>query len=132
MHSRTPDRARPECLVLRLEVKLSCHPSTCLRIGSKLRCIRSTPTEMQSIRENDFECFASTGVNTPGTMPPNRRDPVHSTGPEPTSLRLRVSRDAATSKAYWVAGNDGRYDAMGRRSPQSYPVERERRRVVLR
>jgi len=34
-------------------------------IGSKLRCIRSTPTEMQSMSENDFECLASTGVNTP-------------------------------------------------------------------
>src|SRR6267378_3120680 len=44
---------------------LRCHASTCLRIGSKLRCIRSTPTEMQSMSENDFECFASTGVNTP-------------------------------------------------------------------
>jgi hypothetical protein len=32
--------------------------------GSKLRCMRSTPTEMQSINENDFECFAKTGVNT--------------------------------------------------------------------
>ncbi len=41
------------------------------RIGSKFRCIRSTPTEMQSMSENDFECFASTGVNTPGTMSPN-------------------------------------------------------------
>jgi hypothetical protein len=29
----------------------------CFRIGSKLRCIRSTPTEMQSMSENDFECF---------------------------------------------------------------------------
>ena len=37
---------------------------------SKLRCMRSTPTEMQSMSENDFECFASTGVNTPGTMFP--------------------------------------------------------------
>ena len=27
---------------------LLCQTSTCLRIGSKLRCIRSTPTEMQS------------------------------------------------------------------------------------
>jgi hypothetical protein len=27
--------------------------------------MRSTPTEMQSISENDFECFAKTGVNTP-------------------------------------------------------------------
>src|ERR1035437_5286895 len=47
---------------------LLCHASTCLRIGSKFRCIRSTPTEMESMSENDFECFASTGVNTPGTM----------------------------------------------------------------
>jgi hypothetical protein len=45
----------------------SFHASTCFRIGSKFRCIRSTPTEMQSLSENDFECFASTGVNTPGT-----------------------------------------------------------------
>src|SRR5260370_8738510 len=50
---------------------LRCHASTCLRIGSKLRCIRSTPTEMQSMSEKDFECFASTGVNTPVTMSPN-------------------------------------------------------------
>src|ERR1700747_469389 len=50
---------------------LLCQASTCFRIGSKLRCIRSTPTEMQSMSENDFECFASTGVNTPGTMFPN-------------------------------------------------------------
>ncbi len=41
------------------------------RIGSKFLCIRSTPTETQSMSENDFECFASTGVNTPGTMSPN-------------------------------------------------------------
>ena len=45
--------------------------STYFRIGSKFRCMRSTPTEMQSMSENDFECFASTGVNTPGTMLPN-------------------------------------------------------------
>src|ERR1700730_193122 len=44
---------------------LFCQASTCFRIGSKLRCIRSTPTAMQSRSENDFECFASTGVNTP-------------------------------------------------------------------
>jgi len=48
-----------------------CQPSTCLRIGSKLRCIRSTPPEMQSISENDFECFAKTGVNTAETMLPS-------------------------------------------------------------
>src|SRR6266851_3279004 len=50
---------------------LLCHSSTCFRIGSKFRCMRSTPTEMQSTSENDFECFASTGVNTPVTMSPN-------------------------------------------------------------
>src|SRR5216684_38389 len=50
---------------------LLCQASTCFRIGSKLRCIRSTPTEMQSMSENDFECFASTGVNTPVTMSPS-------------------------------------------------------------
>ena len=51
---------------------LSAIPSTYFRIGSKFRCIRSTPTEMQSMSENDFECFASTGVKTPETMFPNR------------------------------------------------------------
>jgi len=30
-----------------------------------------TLTEMESTSENDFECFASTGVNAPGTMLPN-------------------------------------------------------------
>jgi hypothetical protein len=40
----------------------------CFRIGSKFRCIRSTPTEMQSMSDKDFECFASTGVNAPVTM----------------------------------------------------------------
>ena len=35
---------------------LLCQCSTCLRIGSKVRCIRSTSTEI--------ECLASTGVNT--------------------------------------------------------------------
>jgi hypothetical protein len=44
---------------------LLCHASTCFRIGSKFRCIRSTPTEMQSMSENDFECFANTGVKVP-------------------------------------------------------------------
>lgn len=39
--------------------------------GFKVPCIRSTPTAMQSMSENDFECFASTGVNTPETTFPN-------------------------------------------------------------
>jgi hypothetical protein len=34
-------------------------------MGSKLGCIRSTPTETQSISENDFECLASTSVKSP-------------------------------------------------------------------
>jgi hypothetical protein len=45
-----------------------CQASTCFRIGSKFLCIRSTSTETQSISENDFECLASTGVNTPEIM----------------------------------------------------------------
>jgi hypothetical protein len=52
---------------------LSAIPSTYFRIGSKFRCIRSTPTEMQSMSENDFECFASTGVKylrSNGMLPP--------------------------------------------------------------
>jgi hypothetical protein len=44
---------------------LLCHASTCFRIGSKVLCIRSTLTEIQSISEKDFECFASTGINSP-------------------------------------------------------------------
>ena len=45
--------------------------STCIRMGSKFRCIQSTPTEMQSMGENDFECLASTGVNSPETILPS-------------------------------------------------------------
>jgi hypothetical protein len=33
--------------------------------ASKFCCIRSMPTAMQSISENDFECFARTEVKTP-------------------------------------------------------------------
>jgi hypothetical protein len=43
------------------------------RIGSKFRCILSTPTAMQSISENDLECLASTGVYTPSIAPNRRR-----------------------------------------------------------
>jgi hypothetical protein len=32
---------------------------------STLCCMRSTPTAMQSMNENDFECLAKTRVNTP-------------------------------------------------------------------
>ncbi len=34
-------------------------------MGPKLRCIRSTPTETESTRFSDFECFARTGVKSP-------------------------------------------------------------------
>jgi hypothetical protein len=47
---------------------LFCPASTCFRIGSKFLCIRPTPTEMQSMSENDFECLASTGVKTAVTQ----------------------------------------------------------------
>jgi hypothetical protein len=55
---------------------LFCQVSTCFRIGSKFRCIRSTPTEMQSMSENDFECFASTGVKALETIFPSRRHAI--------------------------------------------------------
>jgi hypothetical protein len=34
-------------------------------IGLMFLCIRPTPSEMESMSENDFECFASTGVKSP-------------------------------------------------------------------
>lgn len=38
-------------------------------LGHRLNgCIRSTPTERQSTRSNDFECFARSGVDTQWTM----------------------------------------------------------------
>jgi hypothetical protein len=37
---------------------------TCFRIGSKVRCIQSKATEMQSMSENNFECFAIASVNS--------------------------------------------------------------------
>src|SRR5712692_10437686 len=70
---------------------LLCQASTCFRIGSKFRCIRSTPTEMQSMSEKDFECFASTGVNTFVTMFPNWLSPA---GPEANLVIDILSFDA--------------------------------------
>jgi hypothetical protein len=58
--------------------------------GSKLRCMRSTPTEMQSMSENDFECFASTGVNTLRTTFPNSGH-FEDTSAKLTSGQLHVS-----------------------------------------
>jgi hypothetical protein len=97
---RSSEANQPEFLILRFEVQvmhrtsqvfwsfqfafderrvdnhLGRHVSeyTCLprlRIGSKFLCIRSTPTEIQSISENDFECFARIGANAPVTMFPS-------------------------------------------------------------
>jgi hypothetical protein len=34
-------------------------------LAQKFRCIRSTPTELESMSENDFECLASTGLKSP-------------------------------------------------------------------
>ncbi len=67
---------------------------TCFRIGSRFRCMRSTPTEMQSTSENDFECLASTGVNTPVAMSPNsgcrevqlRQEPISRSRPRKSVL----------------------------------------------
>ena len=44
------------------------HASTCLCMGSKFRCMRSIPSEMRSISENDFEYLASTGVTGPDNV----------------------------------------------------------------
>src|SRR5258708_28421125 len=72
-----------------------CEAFTCFRIGSKLRCMRSTPTEMQSMSENDFECFASTGVNMPKTMFPNSG---------PANIRFPRSRLVASIAVRSVPG----------------------------
>ena len=39
--------------------------STCFRIGTKLRCMRSTPTARVSTKLRFLVCFAKTGVNAP-------------------------------------------------------------------
>jgi len=72
-------------------------------MGSKFHCIRSTPTEMQSMSEKDFECFASTGVNTRGTLSPNSGCPeaqlprtglLDNVGPHADGKRAAYSRSA--------------------------------------
>jgi hypothetical protein len=48
---------------------LFCQASTCFRIGSKLRCMRSTPArDATNERERSRGLVKKTGVNTPGTM----------------------------------------------------------------
>src|ERR1700728_3991250 len=78
------------------------HASTCFRIGSKFRCIRSTPTEMQSISENDFECFASTGVNTPEIMFP---DQAFSTCHDLSRTLIELPSERSQSQANYNQAN---------------------------
>jgi hypothetical protein len=66
---------------------LLCHASTCFRIGSKFRYIRSTPPRMQSVSENDFECFAHTGVKVLMPAKGSRKLTIRSISPK---QRLRV------------------------------------------
>ncbi len=49
---------------------IKCSIKPCFRIGSKFRCLPSTPTEMQSMSEKDFECLARTGVKSRRTVFP--------------------------------------------------------------
>ena len=60
------------------ELALTTLPSTCVRIGSKLRCILPSPMSMASARTKCFECLASTGAYALGTMFPNPRIPLSS------------------------------------------------------
>src|SRR5579872_2763933 len=48
-------------------------PPAIASMGSKFRSIQSTPTEIASTSGKDFECLASTGVNTPEIMSPTCR-----------------------------------------------------------
>jgi hypothetical protein len=52
---------------------------------SKLCCMPSTSTEMQSMNENDFECLAKTRLNTP-PMAKMTDDELHGSYARATSL----------------------------------------------
>jgi len=65
--------------------------------------IAATPTEMQSMSENDFECFTSTGIKAPGTMLPKRkRTPERHTTAVPA-----LAPDSFSSSSSHVAGTFG-------------------------
>lgn len=104
--------------------------SRCLRMGSKFRCIRSTPTEMQSIRKNDFECLASTDVNTPETMSPNSGSREVLTSQKPTSEASRRTRLGPRTEAEVQEGASGMFasansNGSSRRIPRlGSPVQR--------
>src|SRR5215469_5177784 len=100
-----------------------CHASSCLRIGSKLRCMGSTPTAMQSISENDFECLASTGMNTLGTRFPDSgsvnireyRCPRNGLPgePSPPLLNFRLARHPLSRFPKVAPRNPQQYQANG-------------------
>jgi hypothetical protein len=60
--SRSPSMNAPQIISFAASADSGCahQRSTCCRIGSKFRCIRSTPTESASSSEKRFECFANT------------------------------------------------------------------------
>jgi hypothetical protein len=73
--------------VASFERRVLFHASTCFRIGSKFRCIRSIPTERMSTRLTCFVCLASTGENAPGTMFPILESGHYVTLPQSKVLR---------------------------------------------
>src|SRR5208283_2751498 len=58
------------------------HASTCFLIGSKFRCMRSTPTERMSTRLRCLVCLASTGVEARGWRRGGRRTEEKAEGRE--------------------------------------------------
>src|SRR5216684_552884 len=76
--------------------RLPFHSSTCFLIGSKFRCMRSTPTERMSTRLRCFVCLASTGVNAPGTMLPSWNK---SAGPSKRAATARLADCASAGVA---------------------------------
>jgi len=84
LHGRF-ESAFDKCLVGDVRQFAFCQVSLCVRTGSRLRCIRSTLTEIQSTSKNGFECFGGTRVNTLGTISPHGRGAAFTkTGSEST------------------------------------------------
>ena len=75
LRSALDERLVDDYLTVTSVSALFCQASTCRHMGSKFRCIRSMPIESESSSEKRFECFAKTGLNTPGTMFPDS-DPL--------------------------------------------------------
>jgi hypothetical protein len=73
-------------------------PDTQSVIGSNFS-ISSTPTEMQSMSKSGFECFASTGVNTPAASSKAQNHPLTSHtqtpfGPRSSGAKLQTTKPA--------------------------------------